>query len=68
MERLERAIAAAWKIGQPMFVMSVKEGIQRDQATNDLPKICHQLALDHGLPEIRGYYGITEEGEFVYEE
>ena len=28
-------------------------------------KECHRLALKHGLPEITGYYGITNEGEFV---
>lgn len=26
---------------------------------------CHELALAHGLPEITGYYGIDEAGEFV---
>jgi hypothetical protein len=28
-------------------------------------KACHELALKHGLPEIEGYYGITQDGEFV---
>ncbi len=32
-------------------------------------KECHQkvyqLALEHGLPEIKGYYGLTQDGEFV---
>jgi len=28
-------------------------------------KMCHQLALDYGLPEISGYYGIDVDGEFV---
>jgi len=31
----------------------------------DPVKECHQLALEHGLPEIIGYYGITAEGEFI---
>ena len=26
---------------------------------------CHALALEHGLPEIQGFYGATQEGEFV---
>ena len=26
---------------------------------------CHKYALAHGLPEIPGYYGITNDGEFV---
>ena len=29
-------------------------------------KECHKLALDHGLPEISGYYGIAlDDGEFL---
>lgn len=29
-------------------------------------KECHKLALDHGLPEISGYYGLDlNEGEFL---
>jgi hypothetical protein len=27
--------------------------------------LCHALALKHGLPEIEGYYGMTQAGEFV---
>jgi len=27
--------------------------------------ICHEYALAHGLPEITGYYGIDETGEFL---
>lgn len=26
---------------------------------------CHELALAHGLPEISGFYGIDNDGEFV---
>lgn len=26
---------------------------------------CHELALKKGLPEIQGFYGMTQEGEFV---
>jgi len=28
-------------------------------------KYAHTRALAHGLPEIEGYYGLTEDGEFV---
>lgn len=28
---------------------------------------CHKIALAHGLPEIKGYYGLTHDGEFVCE-
>lgn len=34
---------------------------------SDPQKECHKLALKHGLPEITGYYGINNEGEFVKE-
>ncbi len=26
---------------------------------------CHEYALAHGLPEIIGYYGLSEKGEFI---
>jgi len=64
-EKLIRLITKGWQQGQPMIVFSVGEGIRKDQATADVKKACHQLALDYGLPEIEGYYGITHEGEFV---
>ena len=54
-----------WRPGEPIIVFSVGEGINRDQATIDAKKVCHQLALDYGLPEIEGYYGMTEDGEFI---
>jgi len=28
-------------------------------------EVAHDFARAHGLPEVRGYYGITAEGEFV---
>lgn len=33
----------------------------------NIQKVCHAMALKHGLPEIQGYYGITYSGEFVEE-
>ena len=56
---------AGWRNGDVMIVTSVMQGIQRDQKTIDAEKACHALALSHGLPEIEGYYGITEDGEFI---
>ncbi|HEY3314315.1 MAG TPA: hypothetical protein VGL40_03400 [Bacillota bacterium] len=53
-----------WMPGDRMMVFSVLEGINRDQATVDAQRVCHQLALKHGLPEVPGYYGITNDGEF----
>jgi len=61
-----RALACqGWMPGDVMMVTSVMQGITKDQKTVDARKICHNLALSHGLKEIEGYYGITEEGEFV---
>ena len=35
-------------------------------AHRNVQKACHMLALEHGLPEITGYYGIRlDTGEFV---
>ena len=51
--------------GQRIIVFSVGEGIKRDGKTVDARKACHQLALDYGLPEIQGYYGIDKDREFV---
>lgn len=67
LEDLKRLAVRGWRPGDRMMVTSVMEGITRDQATVDAEKVCHQLALAHGLPEIPGYYGILETGEFVKE-
>ena len=67
-EDFEKLICLArrgWLPGETMIVFSVGEGIRKDQDTVDAQKACHQLALDYGLPEIPGYYGITIGGEFV---
>lgn len=36
-----------------------------DSAWDSTLRACHKCALEHGLPEFQGYYGITENGEFV---
>jgi hypothetical protein len=64
-EKLAQLARRGWSQGQPMIVFSVGEGIRKDAATVDAAKACHQLALDYGLPEITGYYGIDNGGEFV---
>ncbi len=64
-EKLKALVSKGWQSGQPMIVFSVGEGIRKDSATVDARKVCHQLALDYGLPEIRGYYGVSQDGEFV---
>ena len=64
-EKLIQLVTRGWQQGETMIVFSVGEGIRKDKATVDAKNACHQLALDYGLPEIEGYYGITREGEFV---
>lgn len=64
-EKLRRLVTKGWQHGEHVMVFSVGEGIKKDQATVDAVKVCHQLALDYGLPEIEGYYGIKQTGEFV---
>jgi len=64
-EKLSDLARRGWTPGETMIVFSVGEGIRKDQGTVDAAKACHQLALDYGLPEIEGYYGIDLDGEFV---
>jgi hypothetical protein len=64
-EKLVTLVRLGWQPGETMIVFSVGEGIRKDEATVDALKTCHQLALNYGLPEIDGYYGIDQEGEFV---
>ena len=64
-EILKSFVNRGWQNGETMIVFSCGEGIRKDQATIDAKNMCHKLALDYGLPEIKGLYGITKEGEFV---
>ena len=68
LNKLKQIAYNIWIPGQPIIIFSVGERIARDKATLNAKKICHQLALDYGLPEIPGYYGITNDGEFVESE
>lgn len=65
LDKLVNLVKKGWQHNETMIVFSVGEGIKKDQATVDAVKVCHQLALDYGLPEITGYYGVTNDGEFV---
>ena len=65
LEKLVRLVSKGWQHGETMIVFSVGEGIRKDQATVDVRKTCHDLALSYGLPDIEGYYGIRNDGEFV---
>lgn len=64
-EKLKQLARKGWMHGDRIMIFSVGEGIRKDQSTVNAKKICHQLALDYGLPEIPGYYGIDLKGEFV---
>jgi hypothetical protein len=44
---------------------ALKEGGLSGQAWKRVHEKCYKTALAHGLPEIEGYYGLTQEGEFV---
>ncbi len=65
LEALQRIASGGWKPGDMMIVFSVGEGLRKDQATIDAKIACHTVALKHDLPEIEGYYGVGEDGEFV---
>ena len=64
-DKLQEVAIKGWSSDVPMITFSVGEGIRRDKATVDAQKLCHEVALKYGLPEIDGYYGITKDGEFV---
>ena len=53
----------------PCIALSVADGISTGgfagRAWRTAQEACHGLALEHGLPEITGFYGITQDGEFV---
>ena len=54
-----------WLVGDTMKISSVIQGITKDKKTVEARETCHKLALAHGLPEIRGFYGIGTDGEFL---
>lgn len=62
---LRNLAIVGWMPGGTPMISSALEEITKDQKTIDVKKACHMLALSHGLPEITGYYGICEDGEFV---
>jgi len=42
----------------------MRGGLAGDAQTK-LRKACHALAIEKGLPEIEGFYGLDQNGEFV---
>lgn len=67
-EHLKFLVLKGWSQGDSVMVFSVKEGLRKDRLAMAARLACHQLALDYGLPEIEGLYGISEDGEFVRSE
>ncbi len=54
----------------PVIALSSKHALEKGglsgEAWDRLKKECHRVALEHGLPEIPGYYGmLIENGQFV---
>ena len=44
---------------------ALNQGGLAGQAWQALKEHCHKIAIKHGLPEIEGFYGMDEKGEFV---
>lgn len=50
----------------PMILISPLGGVDlATRAWREVTVRCHELALAHGLPDIPGFYGMLEDGEFV---
>lgn len=69
-EEVEQVRKAATRASQtPVIAFSSKHALEEGglsgQAWKSAKEACHAFALKHGLPEITGYYGMTNDGEFV---
>ena len=53
----------------PVIAFSSQHALEKGgiagEAWQALKEHCHKIALKHGLPEIEGFYGMDEKGEFV---
>jgi hypothetical protein len=49
----------------PMIKLSSSQPFFSETAWKRVHKAVYKAALAHGLPEIEGYYGMDEAGEFV---
>lgn len=61
-EELQELLKAAQTT--PVILLFGKHDLSGD-AWNKVHMKTHEIALSHGLPEITGRYGMTEDGEFV---
>lgn len=51
----------------PAILLFGKHDLSGD-AWKKVKEKCHAVALEHDLPEIQGFYGVKEDGEFVIDE
>ncbi len=67
-QKLTELVAMAQRM--PVIAFSSKDAIEgRDLSSiawREAVEFAHQKALEAGLPEIPGYYGVTQDGEFCY--
>lgn len=64
-EETEECLKLVIKASTTPMIMTHVSGGPSAWAWEATRKRCHELALAHGLPEIKGYYGMTGDGEFV---
>ncbi|MBA7539992.1 hypothetical protein ES705_32281 [subsurface metagenome] len=46
-------------------MITFQAGVAPPSPWKPVKEAVHKCALEHGLPEIQGFYGLTPEGEFV---
>jgi len=53
----------------PVIAFSSRHALEKGglagEAWQRLREHCHKIAIEHGLPEIKGFYGMDKNGEFV---
>ncbi len=66
-QQLKELVALAQNT--PVIALSSKHALERGGFAGDawqtVKETCHAIALKHGLPEIEGFYGLTNDREFV---
>ena len=64
-EEIEHAQELANKAARtPVVLLFGTQDLSADAWTR-AKRYVHECALDHGLPEIQGWYGLSEDGEVV---
>lgn len=66
-KRLQKLLKVAQNT--PVIALTSSDALNgRDLASMAWKRVqeaCHKCALRHGLPEIKGFYGLDQDGEFV---